>query len=281
MPTEAPLREKGSHGNVDRAALCNRDRYSGSRIHTAVRHIDLTSGQTGEKRRAAPRCSVGGMSRQAREQLVCENLPLVHRIARRFCGRGTDYDDLCQIGAVGMMRAIDGFDLSLGTAFSTYAVPLIIGEIKRHLRDDGPIKVGRGLRRLGGILMRERELYIGVRTGAENIGARRPLLGNAGGGKRGARGMLRDKLAVRAARRGRTDARGLAARPCRQDNRPNRQNSACAGSLEAVGQRTANHNAALLRRSVAEANRGAARAVAGKDIARREKKILGKLRAAL
>ena len=92
---------------------------------------------------------------EAREQLVCENLPLVHRIARRFCGRGTDYDDLCQIGAVGMMRAIDGFDLSLGTAFSTYAVPLIIGEIKRHLRDDGPIKVGRGLRRLGGILMRE------------------------------------------------------------------------------------------------------------------------------
>ena len=67
------------------------------------------------------------------------------------------------------------------------------------------------------------------------------------------------------------DARGLAARPCRQDNRPNRQNSACAGSLEAVGQRTANHNAALLRRSVAEANRGAARAVTGKDIARREK----------
>lgn len=97
---------------------------------------------------------------KAKERLICDNLPLVHRIARRFCGRGTDYDDLCQIGAIGMMRAIDGFDLSMGTAFSTYAVPLIIGEIKKHLRDDGPIKVGRGVRRLGAALMREREQYM-------------------------------------------------------------------------------------------------------------------------
>ena len=132
---------------------------------TAAESTYQAEGSRREKNTALLRAAKAGDA-AAREQLVCDNLPLVHRIARRFCGRGTDYDNLCQIGAVGMMRAIDGFDLSLGTAFSTYAVPLIIGEIKRHLRDDGPIKVGRGLRRLGGMLMRERELFM-AQTGRE------------------------------------------------------------------------------------------------------------------
>lgn len=158
MPTEAPLREK-------EATAMSNEPLSAIETDTVENEYIPPSGTSvspqgrREKNAELLRAAQSG-NVEAREQLVCENLPLVHRIARRFCGRGTDYDDLCQIGAVGMMRAIDGFDLSLGTAFSTYAVPLIIGEIKRHLRDDGPIKVGRGLRRLGGILMRERERFI-------------------------------------------------------------------------------------------------------------------------
>ena len=85
---------------------------------------------------------------------------LCRSIAMRFRDRGAEPDDLVQLASIGMLKAVRSFDFSYNTAFSTYAVPLIIGEIKRHLRDDGPIKVGRGLRRLGGILMRERESFI-------------------------------------------------------------------------------------------------------------------------
>ncbi len=75
--------------------------------------------------------------------LVSENIALVKSIAKRFADRGVDYEDLVQIGTIGLMRAIKGFDFNFGTTLSTYAVPLIIGEIKRFLRDDGLIKVGR------------------------------------------------------------------------------------------------------------------------------------------
>ena len=81
--------------------------------------------------------------KDALEELVEENTGLVRSIAVRFTGRGVDFDDLCQIGHIGMIKAIRNFDLERGTAFSTYAVPLIIGEIKRFLRDDGEIKIGR------------------------------------------------------------------------------------------------------------------------------------------
>ena len=102
----------------------------------------------------------------ALDRLVQQNLPLVHGIARRFCGRGTEYEDLVQIGVIGMIKACRSFDLSLGTAFSTYAVPLIVGEIRRFLRDDGLIKVSRGIRHSGAELMREREKFISE-TGRE------------------------------------------------------------------------------------------------------------------
>ncbi len=82
----------------------------------------------------------------AREQLVVENAGLVWSIARRFFGRGVDPDDLYQLGCLGFLKAIDGFDLAYGTQFSTYAVPKIAGEIRRFLRDDGPVKVSRSMK---------------------------------------------------------------------------------------------------------------------------------------
>lgn len=94
--------------------------------------------------------------REAEGQLLSENMGLVRRIAVRFTERGTDYEDLVQIGLIGMLKAIRSFDGDRGTAFSTYAVPLIVGELRRHLRDNGPVKVSRIYRRLGVSLMREK-----------------------------------------------------------------------------------------------------------------------------
>ena len=88
--------------------------------------------------------------------LVEENLGLVRTVARRFLERGTEYEDLVQIGTIGMIKAIRSFSLERGTAFSTYAVPLIVGEIRRHLRDDGLVKVSRIYKRQGVSLMHEK-----------------------------------------------------------------------------------------------------------------------------
>lgn len=82
----------------------------------------------------------------ARDILIEENLGLVHHIVKRFTGRGYDMEDLFQTGTIGLMKAIDHFDLSYDVKFSTYAVPLIAGEIKRFLRDDGMVKVSRSLK---------------------------------------------------------------------------------------------------------------------------------------
>ena len=92
----------------------------------------------------------------AEATLVEENLGLVRKVARRFLDRGTEYEDLVQIGTIGMIKAIRSFSEERGTVFSTYAVPLIIGEIRRHLRDEGPIKVSRIYKRQGMILMCEK-----------------------------------------------------------------------------------------------------------------------------
>ena len=86
---------------------------------------------------------------EAREVLIESNLGLVRHIVRRFSGRGYDLEDLFQIGAIGLIKAIDKFDLSLGLKFSTYAVPMITGEIKRFIRDDGPVKVSRTIKENG------------------------------------------------------------------------------------------------------------------------------------
>ena len=84
----------------------------------------------------------------AREQVIEENMGLVYSIVKRFAGRGYDSEELSQIGAIGLIKAVDKFDLRFDVRFSTYAVPLITGEIKRFLRDDGMIKVSRSLKEL-------------------------------------------------------------------------------------------------------------------------------------
>ena len=94
----------------------------------------------------------------ASEQLVLENAGLIWSIARRYFGRGVEPDDLYQLGALGFLKAIVGFDTQYGTQFSTYAVPKIAGEIRRFLRDDGAVKVSRSVKerqRLTGELGRE------------------------------------------------------------------------------------------------------------------------------
>ena len=85
---------------------------------------------------------------KAKAQLVEENVGLVWCVVRRFLGRGVDAEDLFQIGSIGLLKAIDKFDMSFNVKFSTYAVPMISGEIKRFLRDDGMIKVSRSLKEL-------------------------------------------------------------------------------------------------------------------------------------
>lgn len=84
--------------------------------------------------------------REASEALVNENAGLIWSVARRFQGRGTEMDDLYQLGCLGFLKAVEGFDPAFGTQFSTYAVPKIAGEIRRFLRDDGAVKVSRGLK---------------------------------------------------------------------------------------------------------------------------------------
>ncbi len=97
--------------------------------------------------------------REAAGRMVEENAGLIWAVARRFFGRGCDPEDLYQLGCVGFLKAIDGFDEEYGTRFSTYAVPKISGEIRRFLRDDGSVKVSRGLK--------ERSVF--VRTAANEL----------------------------------------------------------------------------------------------------------------
>lgn len=90
------------------------------------------------------RCQEG--DREAGELLVAENAGLIWSVTRRFIGRGVESDDLYQLGCLGFLKAVEGFDLQFGTQFSTYAVPKIAGEIRRFLRDDGAIKVSRSIK---------------------------------------------------------------------------------------------------------------------------------------
>lgn len=90
------------------------------------------------------RCQSGDKS--AGEELVLQNAGLIWSVAKRFLGRGAEPDDLYQLGCLGFIKAVEGFDLEFGTQFSTYAVPKIAGEIRRFLRDDGAVKVSRGIK---------------------------------------------------------------------------------------------------------------------------------------
>ncbi len=112
---------------------------------------------------------------EAREQLVLKNVGLVWSIVRRFGGRGYELEDLYQIGCIGLLKAIDKFNLDFDVKFSTYAVPMITGEIKRFLRDDGMIKVSRSIRELGIKVRSTREEMtweLGREPGLEEIAER-------------------------------------------------------------------------------------------------------------
>lgn len=92
-----------------------------------------------------------------KNEFIQNNLGLVHSCCKRFKGRGIEYDDLFQAGCMGLLKAVDGFDESRGLMFSTYAVPVILGEIKRMFRDGGSVKVGRTLKELSLKAVRENE----------------------------------------------------------------------------------------------------------------------------
>ncbi len=96
-------------------------------------------------------------TKQQRDEFIEKNLGLVHSICRRFSGRGIEYDDLYQTGCIGLIKAADAFDESRGLCFSTYAFPVVMGEIKRLFRDGGAIKVSRSLKELSLKTVRARE----------------------------------------------------------------------------------------------------------------------------
>ncbi|MBC8570212.1 sigma-70 family RNA polymerase sigma factor [Oscillospiraceae bacterium NSJ-54] len=102
----------------------------------------------------------------SREQVIENNLGLVHSCAHRFKGRGIEYDDLFQAGCMGLIKAADAFDTERGVKFSTYAVPVILGEMKRLFRDGGSVKVGRTLKELSLKCVRTRE-QMAIRLGRE------------------------------------------------------------------------------------------------------------------
>lgn len=90
------------------------------------------------------RCQTGDM--EAKETIIEENSGLIWSVTRRFLGRGVEAEDMYQLACLGFLKAVDGFDLNYGTQFSTYAVPKIAGEIRRFMRDDGAVKVSRGIK---------------------------------------------------------------------------------------------------------------------------------------
>ena len=122
-----------------------------SGVNTARLKV-LTNEQTMELLR---RAKAG--DRDAREELISGNLRLVLSVVQKFSGRGENPDDLFQVGCVGLIKAIDGFDLSQPVRFSTYGVPMIVGEIRRYLRDNSAVRVSRSLRDTAYRVMQARE----------------------------------------------------------------------------------------------------------------------------
>ncbi|MCM3788336.1 RNA polymerase sporulation sigma factor SigF [Domibacillus indicus] len=117
--------------------------------------VQLTDGEVKELIRQSQEGDV-----EARNKLVEWNTRLVWSVVHRFLNRGHESEDLFQIGCIGLIKCIDKFDLSYNVKFSTYAVPMIIGEIQRFLRDDGEVKVSRRLKETAGKMRREREAFI-------------------------------------------------------------------------------------------------------------------------
>ena len=130
-----------------------REGYDGNSVQAVAGEIGEREADFSANRELLIRArECGGESEDAMRAtaaLIENNRGLVRKIALRFVGRGVELEDLLQIGTIGLIKAIRSFDLDRGTQLSTYAVPLIFGEIRRHIRDEGPIKVGRYYKRLG------------------------------------------------------------------------------------------------------------------------------------
>lgn len=126
--------------------------------HKPDPHKDQT-GQKEEQYRLLERARTGDSREkaEAREQLILMNLGLVKRIVCRFAGKGFEWDDLMQVGSLGLLKAIDRFDPSYDVMFSTYAVPMVLGELKRYIRDDGRIKISRDMKSAILKMRKERE----------------------------------------------------------------------------------------------------------------------------
>ena len=108
--------------------------------------------------------------REAKEILVSENAGLIWSVSKRFIGRGTEPEDLYQLGCLGFLKAVEGFDLEFGTQFSTYAVPKIAGEIRRFLRDDGAVKVSRSIKERSAAIKAARHRLTGALGREPTIG---------------------------------------------------------------------------------------------------------------
>lgn len=117
------------------------------------------------------------MVTENRNSIIENNIGLVHSIARRFKGRGVEYDDLFQCGCVGLIKAVDNFDETLGYKFSTYAVPVIMGEIKRLFRDGGAVKVSRSLKEKSLKAQAVREQFINLELREPTVSEFAELLG--------------------------------------------------------------------------------------------------------
>lgn len=100
------------------------------------------------------------LSKTKRDEMIERNMGLVHSCAHRFVGKGVEYDDLFQAGCIGLIKAVDNFKKELGFSFSTYAVPVILGEIKRLFRDGGTVSVSRSLKEKGRKIAYERDAFI-------------------------------------------------------------------------------------------------------------------------
>lgn len=106
---------------------------------------------------------------QAREEFIYGNLRLVLSVIQRFSNRGENADDLFQVGCIGLIKSIDNFDVTLNVKFSTYAVPMIIGEIRRYLRDNNPIRVSRSLKDIAYKALQARERIVGKESREPNV----------------------------------------------------------------------------------------------------------------
>lgn len=117
------------------------------------------------------------LAEQQREEKIAQNINLVHALAARFKGRGIEYDDLFQAGCIGLIKSVDGFDESLGFAFSTYAVPVILGEIKGLFRSGGAIKLSRSMKEKGVRALKEREAFLHLHGREPTVGELAAVLG--------------------------------------------------------------------------------------------------------